>query len=84
MSPGEALEAIRGLAGANRIVVTLHAQERMRRRGVLYADLRCALVRGVTCRPDDEKWKVTGPDTDGDDLTCVVTIDSGVVVVTVF
>lgn len=84
MSPGEALETVRGYAGAQRIIVTEHAYIRMRQRGVQYGDLRCALVGAKGCVADGEKWKVTGPDLDGDDLTCVVTIEAGVVVVTVF
>lgn len=84
MSPGEALETIRGYALARRIRVTAHAFDRMRRRGVQYHDLRCALMAATQCSPDNEKWKVTGPDEDGDALTCVVAIEAGVVVVTVF
>lgn len=36
------------------------------------------------CSADGPKWKVTGADEDGDALTCVVVIEAGVVVVTVF
>jgi hypothetical protein len=30
------------------------------------------------------RWRVTGPDSDGDDLTVIVAIEGGVLVVTVF
>ena len=84
MSPGEALETIRGYAVARRIRVTAHAYERMRRRGVHYHDLRFALMTASVCLADGPKWKVTGADEDGDALTCVVVIEAGLVVVTVF
>lgn len=56
----------------------------MNQRGVRFKDLRCALMNAQTCSPDGERWKVAGADTDGDDLTCIVVIEAGVVVVTVF
>ena len=64
--------------------VTAHAYDRMRRRGVHYHDLRFALMTASVCLADGPKWKVTGADEDGDALTCVVVIEAGVVVVTVF
>ena len=84
VSPSVALEMIRGYALARRIRVTGHAYDRMRRRGVQFHDLRFALMQAKTCTADDEKWKVTGPDEDGDALTCIVVLEAEVVVVTVF
>jgi pentatricopeptide repeat protein len=75
---------VRGYANARRIRVTEHAYTRMRQRGVQYADLRSALTFATACVADDSRWKVTGPDEDGDDLACVVAIEAGLVVVTVF
>jgi hypothetical protein len=80
----EALDWIRGYAAADRIIVRQHARERMRQRGVQYADVRSALTSATACTPSAAKWKVTGPDQDGDALTCVVALEDGVVVVTVF
>lgn len=38
-----------------------------------------------SCAPQtDGKWKVEGSDLDGDDLTVVVVIDDGLLVVTLF
>jgi hypothetical protein len=56
----------------------------MRQRNVLLRDVRAALTSAQTCHPDGAKWKVTGPDYDGDILTCVVVLEEGVLVVTVF
>jgi hypothetical protein len=56
----------------------------MRQRNVLLRDVRAALTNAQTCHADGPKWKVTGPDYDGDELTCVVVLEDGIVVVTVF
>lgn len=81
-----ALRDIRGLSRAGRIRLTFHARQRMRERGALFGDVVHALSHAVTCRAGDtnDKWKVTGPDTDGDDLVAVVVLDDDVLVVTMF
>ena len=57
----------------------------MRERGAQFEDVREALVTASKCTADeDEKWKVTGVDRDGDELTLVVALEDGVVVVTLF
>lgn len=56
----------------------------MRTRRVQLRDIRCALIAAQTCEASGAAWKVTGPGLDGDDLTCVVAIEDGIVVVTVF
>jgi hypothetical protein len=80
-----ALADIRGYAGANRIVIVRHAWDRMAERGARYEDVRHALAGAQRCKAADQgKWKVFGEDLDGDELVCVVAIESGVVVVTVY
>ncbi len=85
MTAAEALEAIRGLARAGRIEVVGHAMERMRQRRVQFGDLRSALenARGAIAVAE-ERWKVNGPDLDGDELTVVVVVEDGLIVVTVY
>jgi hypothetical protein len=56
----------------------------MAQRGASAAHVRAALSGATKCVADADKWKVTGPDLDGDDLTCVVVIEGGVLVVTLF
>ncbi len=57
----------------------------MRERGVREGDLRNALVNACSCaHQQDGKWKAEGTDLDGDDLTIVVVIDDGLLVVTLF
>ncbi len=57
----------------------------MQERGVREGDLRNALMNARSCAPQkDGKWKVEGSDLDGDDLTVVVVIDDGLLVVTLF
>jgi hypothetical protein len=92
VSPDElkALEAIRGYANVNRVTLTSHANRRLRERGGLPADAVHALARTTSCadqRKDPDRagdWRTTGPDTDGDGLTCAVILVDGVLVVTVF
>lgn len=81
----EALARIRGYAGANRIEYSSHARQRMRERGASREDVRSALVTARDCSSQpDERWTVVGEDTLGDELTVVVVIEDGVVVVTLF
>ena len=85
MTAAEALEKVRGFASAGRYVITQHARLRMAQRNVRDGDLRKALVKARSCRAQaDGTWKVDGPDMDGDDLTVVVAIEDGLVVVTLF
>jgi hypothetical protein len=80
-----ALADIRGYAAANRILIVRHAWQRMAERGAQYEDVRHALAGARKCRAADQgRWKVFGVDRDGDELVCVVTIEGGVIVVTVF
>ncbi|MBI3202608.1 MAG: DUF4258 domain-containing protein [Myxococcales bacterium] len=85
MAAAEALRTIRGLARAARYVISEHAAKRMNQRNVRPVDIRCALAGATACAalPDD-RWKTTGPDLDGDALSCVVVIEGDVVVITVF
>jgi hypothetical protein len=86
VTPAEAQREIRGYANAGRVYLVPHARQRMRERGAVVGDVMHALINAVRCASSDspERWKVTGPDLDGDDLTCVVTIEGRVVVITVF
>jgi len=43
-----------------------------------------ALKLATACVPSEGKWKVSGPDLNGDALTAVVALEAGVIVVTVF
>lgn len=85
MDAAAALADIRGYAAANRIIIMRHAWQRMSERGAQYEDVRHALAGARRCRAAEQgRWKVFGEDRDGDELVCVVTIEAGVVVVTVF
>lgn len=87
MTPAEAqaLADVRGYASAGRYVLSAHAKRRALERGVRPADVRFALVSALTCCDQgDGSWKVPSRDMDGDDLTVVVVIEDGVLVVTLF
>ncbi len=85
MTSAEVLKLVREWSGLGRCVITQHAAARMYQRHVTHRDVLNALKNAKTCqKADGEKWKVGGPDFDGDDLTVVVALESGLVVVTVY
>ncbi|HEY3545334.1 MAG TPA: DUF4258 domain-containing protein [Propionicimonas sp.] len=86
MQPVEALEAVKGYAGANRIYIGDHARERMEERGATERDIREALMTASACGlQTNGRWKVTGGrDLDGTELELVVVIEDGLVVMTLF
>jgi hypothetical protein len=81
----EALRDIRGYAAAGRVRFSYHAYDRMDQRGATERDVIAACARAKKCkRAAQGRWKVTGPDIDSDDLTVVVAIEDGLLVVTLF
>jgi hypothetical protein len=87
MSPAEmdALRDIRGYAGANRIFLTRHARRRMGERGATYEDIRHALMTAESCTAQtDGTYEVPSTDLDEEELTCIVALDDGDVIVTLF
>ena len=85
MTPTEALDAIRGYAAANRITLDEHVRHRMRQRHAQYGDVRHALMTAIACRlQPNERWRVESADLDGDEMTLIVVIDDGDIVVTLF
>jgi len=85
VTPAEALEQIREYASAGSVVFTRHARLRMDERGAMAWDVVHALANASHCQAgEDDRWKATGVDLDGDELTAVVVLEGEVVVVTVF
>ncbi len=85
MEPKEALETIRRAATANRIRYESHARQRMRERRVSREDVRNALIEASKCQASKgDRWKVTGPDLDDEELTVVLVIEGDLIVITVF
>jgi hypothetical protein len=83
MTEAEALARVRGYALAGRFVFsrTGHADLRMRQRNARLQDVRSALVRAFHCSAQENgRWKVEGPDVDGDDLTVIVLIEDGLII----
>jgi Domain of unknown function (DUF4258) len=86
-TPAEALAEVRRCATAGRVRMDApHVRLRMAQRNVRERDVFCALRNARHCAAggEAERWKVTGPDLDDDDLTVVVVFEAGVIVVTVF
>ncbi len=85
MHAESALADIRGYALAGRVACARHARERMQERGVQPRDVRHALATARSCRRQEAgRWCVGSTDLDGDELTVVVRIEDGLVVVTVY
>lgn len=85
MTPAQALADVRGYAAAGRFRLTRHARKRCEERGATFDDVGHALTNARTCSAGEpDRWRVEGPDLDGDSLTVVVAIEAGVVVVTLF
>ena len=88
MDSAEALRVIRGLARANRIRLTAHADREAAECGTSRPHIRCALVNATSIRasgPDRASdWTVAGPDLDGDDLEIALIIQDGLLVITVY
>ncbi len=85
----EALALVRGYASANRVTFSGHARQRAALRaggGSAVAHVLHALKNAAECRPATEadRWRATGPDLDGDELTAIVVIEDGLIIVTVF
>jgi hypothetical protein len=84
-SEAQALADIRGYAAANRVRFVRHAWQRMSERNVAEADVLHALKTATACKAQENgRWKVPSQDLSGDELTAVVAIEGGVVVVTLF
>ena len=85
MTAAQALRDIRGFAAAGRVRFSQHAYHRMDERGATERDVIKALANATRCEAaNDGRWKASGPDLDGDTLTAVVALESGVLVVTMF
>lgn len=88
MDSGEALRAVRGLARANRIRLTVHAEREAAECGARPEDIRCALVHAKSIRASGpgraSDWTVTGTDLDGDDLEIALIIQDGLLIITVY
>ena len=78
-----ALADVIGYAQANRIHYSGHAWERMRQRRISTGDVSCALRNATHCKSElGERWCVTGPDLDSEEIQVIVIIEDGVLVVT--
>ncbi|MFA9472579.1 MAG: DUF4258 domain-containing protein [Deltaproteobacteria bacterium] len=88
MDPEGALRAIRGLAKANRIRLTAHADREAAECGATRGDIRRALVNAKGIRASGlgraSDWTVAGPDLDGDDLELALIIEDGLLIITVY
>ena len=87
MDSAEALRVIRGLARANRIRLTAHAAREALECGASRDDIRYALSNAKSVRASGRgrasDWTAVGPDEDGDDLEVALTVEDGILVITV-
>jgi pentatricopeptide repeat protein len=79
------LKEIQGYARAGRVRFIPHAYDQMRERCVRVDDALHALASSTACvLQENGRWRVEGPDLEGDTLTLIVVVESGVLVVTVY
>ncbi len=84
MNAREALTTVRGLASANRYMLTSHAYDEMIAAGAQREEVHSALVNARRSKRDGAGWVVTGPDRDGDELTMKVVLEDDMLVITVW
>ena len=85
MTAQQALETVRGYALANQYVISGHCRTRMAERNVSEDDIVHGLTSAtVATEQENGRWKLGSTDVDGDELTLIVAIEGGVVVVTIF
>ena len=88
MDSEEALRVVRGLAKANRIRLTAHADREAAECGATREHIRCAIVNAKSIRASGphraSDWTVVGPDLDGDDLALALIIKDGLLIITVY
>jgi hypothetical protein len=85
MNAAEALKLIQAAGRTGGFWIEGHARQRMAQRGARVADIQHGLSVARSCKlQDNGRWKVPTEDLDGDDLTLIVALDNGVVIVTLF
>jgi hypothetical protein len=84
VTPTRASKRIRALVHAGRWEILAHAVERMVERDVTVDDVRHVLLMHESCRPDADRWRLTGVDLLDDPLMLMVEIEADVLVVTMF
>ena len=86
MNESEALAELVRLVINGRVAYTNHALDEMYEAGANEADVKHALLHATSARhqPSSDRWRIDGPDIDGDSLTVVVYLEAGVVIITVF
>lgn len=84
MTETEALEAIRGMARAGRYSLSRHARTEMYEAKATEEDVREAMINAKSIRPTEKgRWRIKGPDLDGDELEVVIAIEDQLIIVTV-
>lgn len=85
MTQEEALELIKEYASFGRVAFVPHARKQMHLRNIYAEDVFEAIETARTCQAQsNERWKVTGVDIYGDELTVIVSIEGSAVIVTIF
>ena len=85
MSPDDALVLIQEYGREENIFLTQHAIERMLERNVEMEDILRAIETATVCKHQEgSKWKVIGEDWFCDELTLIISIEGGNVVITLY
>ena len=86
MTEVERLAVVREYTLAGRWEVEVgHGVPRMRERGASFQDLRHGLLVATACAVQPNgRWRLATVDLDGDELTLIVLVEDGVLVITLF
>jgi hypothetical protein len=85
MDAREALRLVREAGRTGVFWVGHHARQRMAERNVRVSDIEHGLSIARSCSSQrNDRWKVPTEDLDGDELTLIIELRDGFVVVTVF
>jgi hypothetical protein len=86
MTEAARLELVRTYTLAGRWEVEAnHGVIRMRERGASFSDIRHGLLSGTRCSVQENgRWRLVTEDLDADELTLILFVDDGVLVITLF
>jgi len=78
-----ALQEVREYARRGLWSIDIHAYERMDEFGIEEGDVESALAHAISCRTQPNgRWRVVGPDRDGNGLKVIIEVTRRILVVT--
>ena len=80
------IELVRSYAIAERWEVeSSHGVQRVRERRISFRDVKHALMSGTRCAVQPNgRWRLDSQDLEGDELTLILFVDDGVLIITLY